>query len=197
MLDPDAKVAALDERVLNLGRQFASLEHQTREGFSAINIQLTSISREMSAGQKTPWGVLASVASVALVGLGMIGGLVYVPMQNSIQDNKVSTAELRKDVSTSLADLVKSTVSQAELKWRSDRALEDRQNTKDALGALSDQQVPRKEYDERWRGADQRFVDVQRQLDALATAFGASYSLRDALLDMKAKIDRLEAEKHP
>jgi hypothetical protein len=194
-LDPEAKIAALDVQVFNLGRQFTGLETSTQQGFAAITTRLEKLSQDVNAGQKTPWGVLAAIAGVAMTAIISIGGLVYYPIQQAVQENKTSVAELRKDTASSLTALVDATVSQKELTYRTARGVEDRQAINAKVDAIADQQVPRKEYDERWHGADQRFVDVQRQLDALSSAFGASYSLRDALLDMKAKIDRLEAEK--
>lgn len=188
-LEPEAKIAALDVQVFNLGRQFTALETSTSAGFMAVTNRLDKLSQDINSGQKTPWPTIWAAMGVGVVILGSLGTVIYAPISSGLADAKASISDLRKDTAQSLTNLVAGTVSRQEMDWRTDRGAEDRKRTESALAVT----VPRPEYDERWRGADQRFVDLQRQMDEQKRAFGDSYSLRDALLEMRAKIDRLEA----
>jgi hypothetical protein len=57
---------------------------------------------------------------------------------------------------------------------------------------LADSVVPRGEHESKW--GTQAAVDagIQRQMDELRAAFGATYSLGDAIKDLGARLDRLE-----
>jgi hypothetical protein len=53
--------------------------------------------------------------------------------------------------------------------------------------------VSRNEHLERWRSQERDIVGLQRQIDEQRQAFGGTYGLRDAMLEMKSKLDRVEA----
>lgn len=202
MFDPEARYAALDERVLNLGRQFNALEHSTREGFGAINSRLDVMSRDMSAGQKTQWPLIWAAMGVCMTILTTLGALVYIPIRTDAAETKASLVDLRKDMQATISDVTTNTVSRQEMDQRAARGLEDRTRTDAAVAFLRDSSVPRPEYDERWRGADQRFADLQRQLDALDNRYGETFSLRDSYAEMRAdqralrdEVARLQAER--
>lgn len=57
---------------------------------------------------------------------------------------------------------------------------------------LSDSVVPRGEHESTWRTQAAVDANLQRQLDELRAAFGATYSLGDAIHDLGARIERLE-----
>lgn len=67
-------------------------------------------------------------------------------------------------------------------------------NNKDAIEALEGQVVPRGENAEHWRASDQRASELQRQLDELKAASASVYSVRDALMDLKARLDKIEGK---
>ena len=60
-----------------------------------------------------------------------------------------------------LAAVVGKMVTQAEMKWRTDRALEDRKRTDDAVADIRTNLVPRQELDRVFDGYKQQFADLQ------------------------------------
>lgn len=189
----DAAQAQLGERVTNLNRRQSDLEQEVRVGFRQIETSfatftnetrtsIAAISQSLGERNKPQWQAIGVALTFAVI----VGGMAYWPIREATSDLKASVAAITEKM-----------VTRDELDYRARRGEEDRKSTNETIAFLRDQQVPRKEYDERWRGADQRFSDVQRQIDSISTAFGGSYSLRDALLDMKDKIERLEREQKP
>lgn len=57
---------------------------------------------------------------------------------------------------------------------------------------LSDGVVPRGEHESTWQTQAAIDTNLQRQLDELRTAFGATYSLGDAIRDISNRLERLE-----
>ena len=95
-------------------------------------------------------------------------GLRYFALQ-PIKDN---FAQVREDArleasntKASLSTVVTSMVTQQELKWRTDRGLEDRKRTDDTLADLRTAQVPRAERERVFSGYEQRFQALERQND--------------------------------
>jgi CHASE3 domain sensor protein len=86
-------------------------------------------------------------------------------------------------------------VTQSELEWRTTRSAEDRARTDANVTELRDAQVPREELDRVFGSYDQRFIDQQRQIDEVKTAQGSVYGARDILLDLRARIDRMERQR--
>ena len=196
-LDAESKYAALDDRVLGVVRHVRGLEHTMRENFGALAVRLDRLSTEMSAGQKTQWPVVWAAMGVCVSILGLIGGILYYPIRSELAETKATIVEVRKDLADRFDKMSTGFVSRQEIDWRATRAGGDRDRAGKVIATIRDAQVPRAEYEERWRGADQRNVDMQRQIDQVRAAFGETYSLRDFVRQMQERIDRLEARPRP
>lgn len=176
----DAVQAQLGERVTNLGRRQTDLEAEMRTGFRQIEQSLTNLSANLAERNKPQWQALG----VALTFAAILGGLAYMPIR-----------EATTDVKTDISALEASTVSRQEMDWRSQRGAEDRTRAESAIAELRSEQVPRKEHDRVWTSYDLQLADKQRQIDELKTAQGSVYGARDALLDMRDRLDRLERDR--
>lgn len=182
--DPIASWAKLSERVENQGKDIVDLRSNMNTGFQTINANLSALSHEIRAGSRTQWPVIWSAIGVSFAIIVAIGGLAYAPINANMSR-----------VEQSLAAIGASTVPREEMDWRQARALEDRTRMEANFNGLRADQVPRAEHERVWQNYDQRFADHQRQIDEMKAAQTSIYSQRDAMLDMRDRIDRLEARR--
>lgn len=154
--DPQARYAALDERVTNLRTSFVNLEGEMRSGFAGLNSHLTSLSNELRSSEKTPWPVIWAAAGVAFSVLMGIGGALYLPVSNNLSEIKADMKDLRSG-----------TVPREELEARAARGAEDRARMERAIADIRADLTPKSEREVILKAIDQRFADVQRQLDRL------------------------------
>lgn len=199
--DPEARYAALDERVANLGSRQSTLETTTSRGFAQVEQSiaslsnetrnaLTSLSNEFRSNQKPQWQAIGVALTFAVV----LGGLVYWP----IRENQADMKQQLRDLSGSALSVegfkdFKATYDSNRLVSRQDN------DTKLAsiqanIATVTLQTVPRGEHERIWQADQYRFTDLQRQIDDQKKAFGDTYSLRDTILDLKTRLDRTEAE---
>ncbi len=143
--DPQARYAALDERVTNLRTSFVNLEGEMRSGFVSLNAHMTAMSNELRSSQKTQWPVIWAAAGVVFSILIGIGGALYWPVLNNISDLKIDVKDLRG-----------STIPREEIEARTKRAAEDRARLDVTISDLREQVNHQ---------VDQRFAEVQRQID--------------------------------
>lgn len=175
--DPETQYAALGERVEGQGRRLTNLESTVNQGFRQVETSIAGLSNEFRSSQRPQWQAMSVLLAFALA----IGGLVYWPIQKATNDLK-----------TAITSLSEKAVTREELEWRSSRAAEDRTRTEMTLRSLDANLVPRAEHSRVWASYDQRFLDQQRQIDELKQYQGSVYGARDALLDIRERIDRLE-----
>ncbi|WP_156392529.1 hypothetical protein [Rhizobium sp. Root482] len=102
--------------------------------------------------------------------------------------------ESTSDLKASVAIISERMVTQQEMEWRTTRGQEDRARSETAIDDLRNSQVPRLELDRVFMGYDQRFGDVQRQVDELKQAQGGIYGARNIIIDLKENQQRLERE---
>ena len=154
--DAQARYAALDERVTNLRTSFVHLEGEMRSGFAGLNSHLTSLSNELRSSEKTPWPVIWAAAGVAFSVLMGIGGALYLPVLGNLSEIKADMKDLRSG-----------TVPREELEARAARGAEDRARMERAIADIRADLTPKSEREVILKAIDQRFADVQRQLDRL------------------------------
>lgn len=186
----DGVQAAMNERVTNLGRRQSDLETEVRSGFKQIDGAMLSLAEEMRRGiaglttnmaerNRVQWPAIG----VAVTFCAVLGGVLAYPVNSAIA---------RLD--NTLGGISEKMVTRQEMDWRSARGVEDRTRMESAVAQIRTDQVPRAELERVWDGYNQRFVDQQRQIDAMAATNGSTYTPRDALLDLKSKQERIEAE---
>jgi hypothetical protein len=188
------RVNTLERSVRDLSEDLnrTSRDLSTQIGNVATNLmaELKGVTGQLSERSKIPWQALG----VMLTFVTVIGGLVYWPIKDS-----------QARLETQLLRIAEGAVSQKEFneRWatgaarRDDwqRASEDRsRDNRNLIEKLRDAVVPRSEHEEKWRGADNKFADLQRQLDKQEKAFGDTYSLKDVLARMQRRQDELESE---
>ena len=186
----DGVQAAMNERVTNLGRRQSDLETEVRSGFKQIDGAMLSLAEEMRRGiaglttnmaerNRVQWPAIG----VAVTFCAVLGGVLAYPVNSAIA---------RLD--NTLGGIAEKMVTRQEMDWRSARGVEDRTRVESTVAQIRTDQVPRAELERVWDGYNQRFIDQQRQIDAMAATNGSTYTPRDALLDLKSKQERIEAE---
>lgn len=188
----DERFAALDERVTNLRSSFQSLDHATQAGFSRIDAKLAEMSAAFSAGQRTPWAQIWPAAAVGVSVLVALGWLVYSPIKDSQTKLESSLTKLSDIMSDSIKDGPNVYVTRRENEPLRQRSAEDRTNTLQAITDLRQSSLPRAEWMLRNNTVDAALADKQREIDQLRQDFGGTYSLRDALVDFKNRLERIE-----
>lgn len=193
--DPIAQYARLSERVENQGKDIVDLRSNMNTGFQSVNSNLASLSNELRSNSKTQWPVIWSAAGVCFTVLAALGAFFYGTLskgQDRLDAAIVKSAEIQQ---ASISELSKAVVPRQEMEWRQARSSEDRQRTEANVKDLRDSQVPRAELTRVFSGYDQRFADMQRQLDEQKQQAGSVYGVRDILLDLRQRMDRVERER--
>lgn len=162
-------VGALEQRVYGL-----------EQSISGISQQIAGLAQKIDARAQTNWPVIIGFGGFALSIMVAIGGMAYWPIREAQSDLKAIAAK-QTDVIGSLGDRF---VSIRELEGRSGR-------TQSELARLN-ADIGSQELNMR-RSIEQADGNLQRQLDDMKKAFGDTFSLRDALLQMQRRIDQLEA----
>lgn len=148
-------------------------------GVESIRKDIHALVTRFDERTRTPWGTLLAGA-----------GLLFTVMSTFVT---MLVAAVAWGLLSQSANLIK---SQDEFKaiYQSNRAL-DRQDI-DAEFARIDgvlaRSVPREEHQQIWAAESQRFIELQRQVDEAKTALGSTYSLRDYIQRLTARIDTLE-----
>lgn len=184
----NAHQAQLGERVTNLGRRQSDLESEMRSGFKQMESAVSSLANEtrnsisalsssIAERNKPQWQALG----VALTFATVLGGLAYMPIR-----------EATTDLKSSVSIIAEKMVTQQDMEWRTARGSEDRERTEAAIADLRGSLVPRKELERVWVSEDQQRAQMQKQIDELKANSAATYGARDALLDMRERLDRLE-----
>lgn len=189
--DPESRIAALGERVDNQGQRLVQIEGAMNRGFAAVENSITSLSTEFRSGSKPQWQALSLMATVIIFVLGAGGTLVYMPITAAISDLKQEQRNDRRDaVSVEAFQNFRQQYDGNRTAYRVDvdnsfRKVEER--LKDV--------VPRGEHDREWRNTEQRFTDIQRQIDETKKFQAGLVSAPDYLkgLDERLRLIELRA----
>lgn len=182
--DPEARQAALEERVGNLATRFTNLE-----------TSIANLASEIRGKGQPQWGVIGTFAGVFLALVVAGGGLISSSLGTLKADTTLGFDRANQDRTTivkSISDLIQvlpdKYLTRTEVDKLSDRAAEERKRVNDTL-ALS---LPRAEWLLRNTAVDAAIGDVSRRIDEVRNDFGSTYTLRDALADLKTRMVRLE-----
>jgi hypothetical protein len=190
--DPMASWARLSERVENQGKDIVDLRSNMNTGFQGVNANLATLSNELRTNGRTQWPVIWSAIAV---GVGILSGLGFMalqPIKDSVSQIREDAKLESADTSLSISSVVDKMVTQKEMEWRTARSSEDRKRQDEALTDLRDKSVPREELSRVWLGYDQRFTDLQRQIDESNNRFGNTYTLSDYIKRLTDRIDQIE-----
>lgn len=189
--DPVASWAKLSERVENQGKDIVDLRSNMNSGFQSINSNLAALSNELRATGKTPWPVIWSALGVSVAIIVAIGGLAYAPITAGMGRVETSIDNLGGRLDT----LAERTITRQEMDWRQARSQEDRLRMESSIVDLRSNQIPRAEHERVWQNYDQQMQDKQRQIDEIKAAQNSVYGARDAMMDMRDRLDRLEQQR--
>lgn len=182
--DPMAQYARLSERVENQGKDIVDMRSNMNSGFQAVNSSISALANELRGNSRTPWAVIWSAIGVSFAIIAALGSGQLSP----IREDLASTKDAIKAVAGSM-------VTQAEMQWRTQRGVEDRQRMELAIAGIREEQVPRKEHDRVWLGYDKQLADIQRQLDEAKSQLSNIYNARDVIMDLRERVDRVERNK--
>lgn len=188
----DERFAALDERVTNLRSSFQSLEHSTAAGFGRLDAKLNEMSAAIATGQQTPWAKIWPGVSIGVIVIGMIVAMLYWPIRGDQSRLEGSVGKVADALANAIKEGPDTYVPRREIETARVRAAEDRVNTLASITDLREAALPRNEWMLRNATVDREFEDVRRTLEQLRSDFGGTYSLRDALVDLKARLERIE-----
>lgn len=166
-------IGALEARVTVLSEEI----HNVRQS-------ITSLHAKFDQGRATPWGAVTA----GLAALGLIGAVVvwafgaYTTQINSNQQAMMGSIEKLANVVVPRAELEDRRAISNQRIDRMDRDIEK----------LEMAQVSRGEMQEHWRAQETGDLQIQKQIDDIRATFGSSYSLKDALSEIQARIERLE-----
>jgi hypothetical protein len=188
----DERFAALDERVTNLRTGVQHLERSTADGFARLDAKLGEMSASLTAGQKTPWSTIWTAVGVAFSVLLGIGYLVYTPIQLNQVRLEGGLTKLADAVTSAIASGPDLYVPRRESDALRARAAEDRANAEKDIDGLRTEKLPRNEWLLRNAAVDAEFIDLRRTVEQIRQDFGGTYSLRDAIADLKQRLERIE-----
>ena len=202
--DPQARYAALDERVTNLRSSFVNLEGEMRSGFASVNNHLTSVSNELRVAGKTQWPVIWMAAGVVFTVLAGLGAVLYSPIKNDVtklqdttisrsewNDNLMRAVENRSRLETAIAKIAENAVPRSELEQMVTEYRDYKARIENELRGKLDHSS----WSERNLSRDHEIAGLQRQIDQQRQDFQTfSSSLgngRDFIQDLKAEVARL------
>lgn len=175
-----------------LSVELASVRQQVRSIESSINgltAQFGALASRVEERSRTPWGTLVSGMALVVVVMTTIGSLAIAPVTSSLVRLQ---ADLDRRATVNEFETFKSNYDGNRQAFRVENEAK-LSNLGIRIDKLDQEQVPRGEHEEKWRSADLRFQDLQRQIEEIRKSFGDTFSLRDALLEMKARLDALDA----
>lgn len=190
----NTRVSALENNI----RDLANAQHQLGVRLTA---DISTISQNLSteikglAGQladrgKIPWPALAFM----LAFITTVGGLVWYPVNLRLEKSE-QILERMTDAKVSYKEFEMRLTTAAQRRDDYNRMQEAKdEKTEAKIEKIREAIVPRGEHEEKWRGNDQRFTEVQRQIDALKGDFAGLYSPRDALASIQRRVDELSRE---
>jgi hypothetical protein len=195
----DAKLAALDQRVLGLERGVHDLSTQLTSRFAEVGTAIAGLTAKLDERSKTPWATIVSAMGVVLAIVVAGGQLAKAPLDTAISRLERDTMSLSTNTVplSSFGDFKGAyennrVLARQELDARFARVDSQIARVEEHTRSVATDIVPRGEHEERWRSEDRDIQSMQRQVDELKTAFGGIYGARDVIIDLRGRLDRVE-----
>lgn len=194
--DPEARVARLAERVDNQGFRIGNLEAVVTKGFSDIQTQFgrqfNELSAELRNKDRTPWPVIWSAMGVCFAVLFGIGGALYMPVRENMNEARVDIRALSRDaLSVAAFQDFRATYENNRLVSRNEY-IDKFTQVNAAIKEVREMQVPRKELERTWQLYDQSIAFIQSQINDLKRDNASVYTSRDKILDQDERMRKLE-----
>lgn len=189
-VDEDIKAVASEVR-----KTADNLRHDFGLAFDRLNSKIDAQSATMSERGRTNWLPIFSGAAVIITVLSLFGNQALKPVTEGQSKLEAGLSKLT-DSMLLMKDYNATTfVTRTDLDARAERGREDRDRvTREIAEVRADVKgiVSRAEHQERWRAIDNQFADLQRQVDEVKRQQGDVYTARDAILDLKQRLDRID-----
>lgn len=176
--EASVNIGALQQRVYGL-----------EQAIGGISQQIGALATKIDQRGQTNWPVIIGFGGFALSVMVAIGGMAYWPIRETQSDLKSVLAETNKSIAT-LANQTAFQINQIGERFVSIRELEGRSSRTQADIARMNADITAQEINLR-RSMEQSDANLQRQIDDQKKAFGDTFSLRDALQQMRREIDDL------
>lgn len=192
-----------DQFSTNVGSQFQSIVTKFETALATRDAKLEAISAEFLKSRQAPWAILIAFSMFILTLGGSVGWLAYNPINSrtsKIEDALVKLADSQLDMKDWSLDKF---VTQKDLDARTDRGKEDRDRTNREIENIQANIFTRDVHKQHWDNINESIkatndrtdaarMDLQRQIDAIQKNLGDTYTTRDALLESKQRLDKLE-----
>jgi hypothetical protein len=189
--EASVNIGALQQRVYGLESGQRALADGLSNLSSRVETLFAGLATKIEDRSRPQYPLLISIGVFGLAVLTSVGWLAYAPIRESQTDLKSGLVELAKAFGAAGERFV----TIRELDGRAARTTSDLIRINADIKAIEEVTVPRVEQAERMRSVDAHFVNQQRQLDDIKKAFGDTFSLRDALIQMQRRIDMLESKR--
>lgn len=135
-VDPDLKIAALDERVTSFGTRLSTFESNVQRSFTQLDQAINALSQQIQSNQRTPWPTLISLGILLLGFVGAIGGLAYLPIRQGLDRVEAAQERISGDVQEALNALPDKYITRAETERIAVWTAEERAQTQARITAL-------------------------------------------------------------
>lgn len=174
--EASVNIGALQQRVYGLESSQRNLADGLSNLASRVETLFAGLATKIEDRSRPQYPLLISLGLLGLAVVSSVGWLAYAPIRENQTDLKAALVEMTKAVGER--------VSIRELEGRSVRTQADMARLN---SDINNQEVALR------RELEQAATNLQRQIDDQKKAFGDTFSLRDALLQMQRRIDQLEA----
>jgi len=183
--------AEASARITGLETNFVALSKNITDQFQALNLK-------MDERGKPQYTLLIGLVTVGIALTGAIGALAYTPIKNDISRLELITGKIA-ETSANNHDLevLEKQIDQRFINgqarrddWQRQSELRSEKNAQ-AIESLRGIVVPRPEMEEKWRGNDWRFADLQRQSDEMKKSFADLSPAKDLIGSLQRRVDEL------
>ncbi|PSH57966.1 hypothetical protein CU100_09820 [Phyllobacterium endophyticum] len=206
MLSEEARFAALSQRVTGIETSVSGLAQQ-----------LSQFVAKFDERQRTPWGLLVSIALAILAYVTTIGGLAYAPVWSAISRIETTQSQSQQRLETALTRFSESAVSLGSFTdfkntYENNRIISRNENIdkfgviKQDIDKIKDDQVPRKEHERVWLSYDAQLAadrearmaasqNLQRQIDEIKQTQSGFFGQRDLNMQVLDRLERIERDR--
>lgn len=174
-------LGALRERVRNYGEDLHDLKAELNNSHRALSAQIKAVADQLSQKSQPQYPLLVSIFSVAIAFVSVIGYLAYSPIQRD-------TSRLE----TAVLGMPDRYVNSRQYEMRTGDLNEQLQTVRRTFLRRDDFDVQHKDLKD---FLNAQIANLQRQMETLQKRLDDIWTTRDAIVDMRQRMDKLERGK--